>query len=183
MKDIDGIQEVLAVLQPHWAEIEQNFNAQNDRFKKLNDADANAIGRVLRAHLVIENFLDTYLVEYLGTDDYAALRLTFIQKAKLLPTKASSAAFVRPGIIQLNALRNKFGHTLGHEVERHEIFDIYEVLRVARKDAFEADPFDAIEAFTPIACAFLSVPPKHLQRLFAEAFANVTSYAPEQDDN
>ncbi|PZO65511.1 MAG: hypothetical protein DI498_09375 [Paracoccus denitrificans] len=181
MKDIEGIDRVFEVLSPHWKDIEADFNKENDRFKSLFAADASSIGRVLRAHLIIENFMDSYLASYFCIDDYESLRLSFYQKAKLLPMKASSAAFVQPGILQLNALRNKFGHTLGHETERHEIFDIYEVLRVSRPDAFDAAPFDAIEAFIPIACAFISVPPKHLEALFIEALARIVSYAPEQD--
>jgi hypothetical protein len=179
MKDIEGIEHVLHVLEPHWSEIEEDFDRHNRRFLELAAADHDAIGRVLRAHLVIESFLNTSLVSCYGIEDISELKLSFFQKAKLLPTRDSSAAFVRPGILQLNSVRNKFGHRLNHEIERHEISAILEALAVARPGIDFTNPILAIEAFTPVACAFLSVPPPHLQQLFMEAFANVRSYNPE----
>jgi hypothetical protein len=179
MKDIDGKQEVLRKLEPHWHEIEEDFDKNNQRFLQLADADHNAIGRILKAHLVIENFLNSFLSSHYGIEDIDDLKLSFIQKAKLLPTRQSSAAFVRPGILQLNSIRNKFGHRLNHEIKQHEISAIYEALAVARKEAVFESPITAIEAFAPIACAFLSVQPPHLRKLFAEAFENVHSHTPE----
>ena len=179
MKDIDGIQDVLRVLEPHWDKIEADFNRQNERFLELAAVDHDMIGRVLRAHLIIENFLGEFLMGHYGIEDFSELRLTFSQKANLLPQFKSSAAFVRPGIIQLNAVRNKFGHRLNHTIESHEISAIYEVLQIARSGIQFPSQVEAIEAFVPIACAFLALPPPHLQQLFMEAFANVRSYQPE----
>lgn len=179
MKDIDGIHEILATLQPHWKEIESDFDRHNGTFLKLYEADHDAIGRVLKTHLVIENFINDFLVSHYELEDLQALRLGFYQKALLLPSKGSAAAFIRPGILQLNAVRNKFGHSLNHEIQQHEISAIYEALNVARSGVQFKTALDAIEAFAPIACAFLSVPPKHLQDLFVSAFSKVHSHLPE----
>jgi hypothetical protein len=179
MNDIDGIHAVLEVLAPHWNQIEADFDRHNNRFLELASADHDAIGRVLRAHLVIESFLDTFLRIQYDLESLEQLRLSFYQKALLLPAAGSSAAFVRPGILQLNALRNKFGHELNHQIGQHEVSAIYAVLQVARAHVVFESPLDAIEAFAPIACAFLSVPPPHLQALFMEAFSKVKSYVPE----
>ena len=81
----------------------------------------------------------------------------------------------------MNAVRNKFGHRLKHKIEGHEISAIYEVLQVARSGVRFASPVEAIEAFAPVACAFLAVPPPELQQLFMEAFAHVRSYQPAID--
>lgn len=181
MKDIEGIHNVLSVLKPHWAQIEEDFNLQNDRFLALASTDHDTIGRVLKAHLVVEIFINDFLKAHYGIDDLEELRLSFVQKAKLLPKSKSSAAFIRPGILQLNSVRNKFGHRLNHQIENHEISAIYEVLQVARTGVHFASEIEAIEAFAPIACAFLKVPPPELQQLFMDAFANVRSYEPEND--
>jgi len=178
MKDIEGIEQALAVLKPHWAEIEADFEQQNRRFLELLSVDHEPIGRVLRAHLVIENFLDSFLSNFYGIEDIEDLRLSFAQKVKLLPSRQSSAAFVRPGIIQLNAVRNKFGHRINQPVEGHELSAVYEALQHARPDTKFSSQVDAIEAFAAVACAFLSVPPAHLQKLFVEAFSHVRSYEP-----
>lgn len=179
MKDIDGIEQVLRVLEPHWQQIEEDFDRHNRRFLKLATVDHDAIGRVLRAHLVIESFMDTFLSQHYGIENIQDLRLSFHQKAKLLPAQGSSAAAVRPGILQVNSVRNKFGHRLNHLVERHEISAVLEVLASARRGSTFSSEVEAIEAFAPVACAFLSVPPPHLQQLFLQAFANVRSYEPQ----
>ena len=99
MKDIDGIENVLKVLEPHWHDIQADFNRHNQRFLQLAQADHDVIGRVLRAHLVVENFIEPFLSLHFGIKDVSELRLSFFQKAKLLPSEGSSAAFVRPGIL------------------------------------------------------------------------------------
>ena len=110
MSEIKGIEKVLAVLEPYWTEIQADFDAHKQRFLQLAGANHDLIGRVLKAHLVIENFLNSFLSGHYGISDLAEAKLTFYQKAKLFPDGASSTAFVKPGILQLNAVRNKFGH-------------------------------------------------------------------------
>lgn len=179
MKDIEGIERALEVLAPEWPQIEKEFARQNARYLALASTDHDSIGRVLRIHLVIESFIEDFLAQFYGIEGVRSLRLSFYQKASLLPSQHSSAAFVRPGIIQLNALRNKFGHSLDHKTEQHEISAIYEVLRVARRATAFPDSISAIEAFGPVACAFLSVPPANLSAVFVKAFAEIRSFDPE----
>lgn len=85
MNDIEGIEKAVAALQPYWQEIEADFNSHNERFLKLLAVDHEPIGRILRAHLVIENFLDMFLTNFYQIEEFDDLRLTFTQKAKLLP--------------------------------------------------------------------------------------------------
>jgi hypothetical protein len=185
MKDIEGIERAVAALRPHWAEIETDFNRQNERFLALAAADHDAIGRVLRAHLAIESFLGTYLETRLGVKDIKELRLSFWQKAKLLPDGHQAVSWVKPGIIQVNTVRNMYGHNLETTIKGHEINAVYEVLKIARTGAQFETPVDAIEAFAPVACAFLTVPPPHLQTLFREAFVEVKTgtYEPPEAAN
>ncbi|WP_319531903.1 hypothetical protein [uncultured Cohaesibacter sp.] len=173
MREIEGIEEAMEVLRPHWGAIEDNFNQQNERYLAMAASDHDVVGRVLRVHLIIENFMNSYLVDFYGFEDYNNLRLSFSQKATMLPKSSASAAWVRPGIIQLNAVRNKYGHRLDHKVEFPDISAIIEVLSVSRSGSQFSTPIDAIEAFAPVACAFLSVPPPHLSNEFKEAFRYV----------
>ena len=173
MRDIDGIDGILRVLRPHMAEIEEEFDRANEHFLNLFAIDHDPIGRVLRAHLIIENFLTTYLQGNLGVEEIATARLSFAQKVALLPNRAASAAFVKPGIKQLNKVRNQFGHKLEHEVDRSQIAAIYEVLTVARRHVEFNDPIEAIEAFAPVACAFLAMPNDHIRDIFARAFRRI----------
>ncbi len=114
MRDIEGIAEAMEVLRPHWDEIEANFNRQNERYLAMAATDHEAVGRVLRAHLIIENFMNSYIADSFGFENLDSLRLSFTQKAKMLPQSRSAAAWVRPGIIQLNTVRNNYGHRLNH---------------------------------------------------------------------
>jgi hypothetical protein len=99
MKDIEGIEAVLDVLRPHWKDIEGDFNRHNEQFLTLLSSEHDTLGRVLKAHLIIENFMNGFLALHLDNDELPTLRLSFHQKAMLLPSKGSSAAFVRPGIL------------------------------------------------------------------------------------
>ena len=112
MREIEGIDTVMRKLEPHWPEIMAHFNSENERFKALVVQDHDLLGRVLKCHLVVEHYLNRFLIEHYRVSDIDEVRLTFLQKAKLLPNSESSAAFVKPGIVQLNAIRNKFGHRL-----------------------------------------------------------------------
>ncbi|WP_139111129.1 hypothetical protein [Stappia indica] len=173
MREIEGFEDAMRVLKPHWAEIECEFQKHNAHFLGLAATDHDVIGRVLRSHLVVESFLNSYLKKNFGFDNFDELRLSFSQKANMLPSSAGSAAFVRPGIIQLNKIRNKFGHTLKHVIKFGEINKITDILSISRPGTVFSVPVEAIEAFAPTACAFLAVPPRHLQDIFFEAFKNI----------
>lgn len=173
MRDIEGIEKVVERLKPHMAEIVERFNEENARFIALMSKPHDVIGRLLKCHLVVEHYLERFLSEHYGIEGIEHAKLGFFNKAMLLPTQASSAAFVRPGILKLNALRNKVGHTLEREPAFEDLGPISDVLNVAREGVGFESPIEAIEAFTTIACTWLIVPPKDQQQLFQEAFSEV----------
>lgn len=179
MKDIDGVEHVIDVLKEHAGEIESHFENMNNEFLSLYNLPHDEIGRVLKCHLIIENFLNRFLEGFFNFENFNGLQLRFKQKIDMVPQQGISAAFVRPGIIQLNKVRNKFGHDLDVHIEPQNISAIYEVLQVARRGVAFPSPIAAIEAFTPIACAFLSLAPPNLQNIFLEAFRDITTHDPE----
>lgn len=173
MRDIEGIEKVVARLKPHMAEIEAHFNAENAKFIDLMSRPHDMIGRLLKCHLVVEHYLDRFRSEHFGIEDVEAAKLGFFNKAMMLPTKAHSAAFVKPGILKLNSLRNRVGHNLGSDIDFEDFAAINEVLSIARAGVKFQEPIEAIEAFTTVACTWLIVPPKEHQQLFVEAFSEV----------
>lgn len=173
MRDIEGIEKVVDRLRPYMAEIEAHFNEENERFKALMNHPHDTIGRLLKCHLVVEHYLERYLTESFGLPNLQEAKLGFYNKAMLLPIEASSAAFVRPGILRLNKLRNNIGHELGREPTFDELGPILETLSIARSGIKFASPVEAIEAFTTVACTWLIVPPREHQQLFEEAFSEV----------
>src|SRR5437868_70710 len=98
MRDIEGIEEVVRQLEPHWPEIFAHFELENRHFKALIAQDHDLMGRVLKCHLIIEHYLGRFLAGHFGIDDLADAKLTFFQKAKLLPDSGAAAAMVKPGI-------------------------------------------------------------------------------------
>ena len=173
MRDIEGIEEVVAKLKPHFATIEQHFEHDNHIFIGLISSAHDTLGRVLKCHLVVEHYLDSFLVAHFKIDAFDDVRLSFAQKAALLPNRATAAAFVKPGILQLNRIRNRFGHSLGAELSVQELGSIRTVLDIARPGVAFGSPVAAIEAFTTVACTFLIVHPPALQQIFAEAFSSI----------
>ncbi len=163
MRDIEGIEKVVARLKPHMAEIEAHFNAENAKFIALMGQPHDMLGRFLKCHLVLEHYLDRFLSEHFGIEDVESAKLGYFNKAMLLPAKASSAAFVKPGILKLNVLRNRVGHNLGTDIGFGDLGPINEVLTIARVGVKFKSPIDAIEAFTTVACTWLIVSPSQSQ--------------------
>lgn len=173
MRDIEGIERVLERLKPHWAEIDAHFEHENNQFKALLAEDHDLIGRVLKCHLIIEHYLGRFITAHYGIQDIAEAKLSFFQKAKLLPDAGSASAFVKPGILRLNSIRNNFGHTLRPVLRFGSLGAINECLAIARQGVSFGGPIDAIESFTTVASTFLIVPPPNLQQVFIEAFSEV----------
>lgn len=173
MREIEGIEEVVAKLEPHFPTIQQHFERENDAFINLISSAHDTLGRVLKCHLVVEHYVDRFLLSHFQIDNFHDVRLSFAQKAALLPNTASAAAFVKPGVLQLNKIRNRFGHSLGAELLVQDLGSIGTVLEVARPGRKFESPVAAIAAFTAVAAAFLIVPPPSLQSIFTEAFRAV----------
>ena len=182
MRDIEEIEEVVAKLKPHFAIIKQHFEHENRIFIGLISSDHDTLGRVLKCHLVVKHYLDRFLGAHFEIDNFDDIRLAFAQKAELLPNRATAAAFVKPGILQLNRIRNRFSHSLEAELSVQDLSSIRTVLDIFRPGVVFEGPVEAIEAFTTVACTFLIVPPPPaLQQIFAEAFSSiqVRAAAPE----
>ena len=157
------------LMAPFLEDLEKEAQVEVDRYNKLFSADHEVIGRILRVHLILEQYLNEHLKAKLRINNLADAKLSFGQKANLLRDEDPTAAFVKPGILQLNAVRNKFGHTLTPTIDRGSINAITAVLDVARKGIVYAEPIDAIEAFAAVACAFLVESPSIRRMQMEEA--------------
>ncbi len=142
MREIEGIDKVIESLKPHRATIEAQFNRENERFKVLMNQDHDVLGQVLKCHLVVEHYLDRYLTIKYSASDIRQARLTFFQKAKLLPDKGTAASFVKPGIVKLNEIRNKFGHNLEMSLDHYELDSINQVFNVAYQETNFSNAID-----------------------------------------
>jgi hypothetical protein len=87
MRDIEGIEDVIQSLKPHWAAIDADFAEENARYKLLIARDHDVLGRVLKCHLVVENYLNRFLEAHYRLTDVEDVRLSFYQKARLYLTR------------------------------------------------------------------------------------------------
>lgn len=158
----------LDLFAPLMDEMTKEAQAEIDRFDAAFSADHNAIGRILRVHLVIEQYLNEHIKAEYKIDNLEELKLTFTQKTKLLKDGLSAAAFVKSAIQNVNSVRNKFSHTLTPKIEWGAINNVTDVLKVARKGAVYSEPIDAIEAFASVACAFLINAPSSRRTQFEQ---------------
>ena len=161
-------QTFLDLFAPIMDELTKEAQAEIDRFEVAFSADHNAIGRVLKVHLVIEQYLNEYIGAKYKIENLEELRLTFNQKTCLLKDDLSPAAWVKSAIQNVNNVRNKFSHTLTPKINWGEINNVVDVLKIARKGVSYDEPIDAIEAFAPVACAFLIEAPSSRRTHFEQ---------------
>lgn len=148
-------QAILDLFAPIMDELTKEAQVEIARFDAAFSADHNAIGRVLKVHLVIEQYLNEHIKAKYKIPNFEELRLSFAQKTLFLQDDLSPAAWVKSAIQNVNTVRNKFSHTLTPKIEWGAINNVIAVLKVARKGVAYKEPIDAIEAFAPVACAFL----------------------------
>jgi len=85
-------------------ELTQEAQVEVDRFDAAFSADHNAIGRVLRVHLVIEQFLNEHIKAKYKIENLGELRLSLNQKTKLVKDDFSPAAWVTIAIQKMIAV-------------------------------------------------------------------------------
>lgn len=144
-------------LLPHIEAIHSVVTNSGAKMAPLYEADYESIGRVLRAHLVIENFMDAFLAAFYGIEDLEGVKLRFDQKARLIPSRAPQAWKLRPAILDLNKIRNKFGHRIDHELISEDMCNIYASLAHWMPGEQFATHIDAIENFVVAVCSCFAI--------------------------
>jgi hypothetical protein len=179
--NLEAQQAILDAFAPIVDELTKEAQVEIARFDAAFSADHNTIGRVLKVHLVIEQYLNEHIKAKYKIENLEELRLSFAQKALLLKDDLSPAAWVKGAIQNVNTVRNKFSHTLAPRIEWGAINNVIDVLKIARKGIVYKDPIDAIEAFAPVACAFLIEAPSskrtHLEQLLKAGKIKVATVA------
>jgi hypothetical protein len=139
----------------------------DERLKSFNaiwDQDAGRIGRVLRAHLAVEHFLETYLA-FINPHlpPLENVRLTFNQKLELLPENEPSISFLKPGLRKLNSIRNRMAHRLQVEISEEDraailSISLFSAMRTALSKGQvpkPGDPLSVLEDFAMFAANLL----------------------------
>lgn len=173
MREIDGLDHALEVLRPKWDDFNRHFNSENEKFIALLHQDHDVMGRVLKAHLILEHYLTAFIGKTFGIDDIDSVRLSFAQKVDLLPSSGTASSVIKLGTKRLNKIRNMFAHRINVDLERLDINAMNEVINMFRPQTRFSSNLERIEAFMTIAVTFLILPPPDLQEAFAEAFSQI----------
>ena len=83
MREIEGIDYVIRKLKPHMDSILQNCDREIERFNTLMDQNHNLIGRVLKCHLVVEYYIEKFLINHFNIQNIDSAKLSFFQKARI----------------------------------------------------------------------------------------------------
>jgi hypothetical protein len=148
--------------------------------------DAVLIGRVLRAHLFVEHFVTKFIETAnprLGSLDEA--RLTYLQKVHLACSSGGLNQELRPGLIQLNRLRNRFAHQLEYQLTSDDVAQIIGVVVFrAFREAGAAphtpsmSPIDIIEEFAKFAATMFQHEWSEFSKLIGKALNTPDQFVP-----
>lgn len=140
------------------------------------DQDIILIGRVLRAHLFVEHYLTEYLEKAnpkLGSQ--AKARLSFGQKAALLNPIDVQIVELLPGILHLNAIRNRLAHQLSITLTQKDskIFLGAKMFKALRDEGAKPgkpndDPIEVMEKFA-LHVGVMMAAPGAFSRAFTQA--------------
>jgi hypothetical protein len=161
------------ILAPHMKEMEAEFEREQRRFAELFSRASDIPGRILKSHLVLEHYLDRHLTEAMGLQHVDDARLSFYQKATLLPTERSVAGFIKPGILRVNTIRNRVAHNLDASIGPDDLEPMEPLLLISRPSVEGAEPIVKIEKFTILACTWLIPQKPEIKALWERAMATV----------
>ena len=150
--------------------------------------DIELVGRILRAHLVVEHFLTEYLEAC--NPKLPSLRkagLTFDQKVRLLSNDDAAINSAIPGIRRLNQIRNRIAHNLALELTTEDrsaflgvqFFSALRREKQKRGMSVGEDPIDVLEDFSKLAASWLQSGANGS----SEKLTRAISRAAKQDDD
>lgn len=141
------------------------------------------IGRILRAHLFVEQFLTDNLRHAnprLGSIERA--KLGFSQKIDLLDPRDPGVAEVTPGIRKLNSIRNKLAHGAKAAVTAEDVAEFLKcrnfvrLMETQHGKIEELKPIELLENFARFAAIALSVRRSRLVAAVAQATHDIAPH-------
>ena len=173
MVEIRGLDEAVEILRPHWQEFSEHFESENEKFKALFGSDHIGMGRILKCHLISEKIHRRISAKKLNLTNISDARLSYYQKAMLLPDRGVPPMLVKPGLLKLHQIRNRFAHNLYSNVSVKELEPMTGIMQISGRETQDIDAIALVESFTTLACTFLIVTPPHIEDVFARATAHL----------
>lgn len=117
-------------------------------------SDSINIGKILKAHLYTEYYLNKYLLELYKLKEKKVANLSFDQKIKFIDTKKDSLTSLLPAINKFNKIRNNMAHDLGYllTIDEANYFKNIEEFKsyffITKTQINENSPVDVYELFS-----------------------------------
>lgn len=115
--------DAMAELESAYGGIEK-FHAEQkvilDEAEKTWDLDVVSIGRVLRSHLYVEYYINSYLKTKLSINRRQLGLLSFYQKIQELKKRKSKLKVLAASIERINFVRNRISHNLNAMVDNED---------------------------------------------------------------
>ena len=172
-KNSESMRKAIEVLRPHWQEISKQFEDDIREYELYSRKDSEIFGRIIKCHLISELYLERYLIRKLSVPNLSDARLSYHQKAMLLPEQNAAPALFKPGLLTLNKLRNKFAHKLDSTLSKNELSTMTAMLIMSERPVSTMDAIEMVEKFTALSCACLNPTPSRIEELFANAMQYV----------
>jgi len=125
----------------------------NTEFDRLwTSYDEQLIGRILKCNILAEYYLARYLqASNPSRDSLKAVRLSF-----------DLIAILRPGLTELNRIRNRIEHRLSPNIDSADLKGMRNLIEALEKatnpsDLTVPDGVELIEAFTRVACSTMGL--------------------------
>jgi hypothetical protein len=144
-------------LDPYRAVLDNKLAESNAYFDQLFSRDHQAIGRILKHHLILENCLTRFLESVAPMHDWRRARLRFAQKVAVIPKGQWPIDQFVPGMLEINALRNAIGHQLEAKPSLEALAQCVRSLGIMHPycHAPYTDPVKIVEDFTQLVCPYL----------------------------
>jgi len=136
-------------------ELEKERINFNEEVLGLLNRKTDEFGFVLKCHLIIEYYIDSYLkTAYPSILNWQSSRLTFSQKLELINNNRTPIGVYYQGIKCLNSIRNKFSHRISYVIEKKDYKEIEEIMTIWKNASNEPVPegLALIESFTLWVC-------------------------------
>jgi hypothetical protein len=130
---------------------------------RLDDIDFDDLGFLLSCHLIIEHYMDQFLMT--GSDSkfaWDSAKLSFSQKMSLISSLPFPEPYdFMPAVKHLNSVRNQFSHKLNKRMTEKDMLPIKHFLEKYvnyNKESWVVpdDPKDMLDLFTTITCSFFA---------------------------
>ncbi|KFZ32124.1 hypothetical protein IDSA_05520 [Pseudidiomarina salinarum] len=147
------------ILPPTFGGVEEG----NVIWHRLDDIDFDELGFILSCHLIIEHYMDQFLMT--GSDSkfgWDSAKLSFSQKMALISglTFPDPYGFM-PAVKHLNSVRNQFSHKLNKRLTEKDMLPIKYYLEQYVSYENKSWPVptdfkDMLDLFTTITCSFFA---------------------------